>query len=137
MVKSVGCMKFLKQRLPLESFKMIEKLVKARRMISQEVTAVKFYEQCLQYNYFPYYFTKVLRKQKIRPTLQKLRQLTNSHIESKESKISELRRISSRYNVVVNDLNIVCRVKLVKFLQDMQLKVSRRHSESLLKSLIK
>ncbi|KAH9596061.1 hypothetical protein MS3_00001878 [Schistosoma haematobium] len=136
-MKGTNCMKFLKIRLPAHIFKSLNRLVAVRCRISRETTRLKFLLRCLNDGCFPRHIIKAVRACKIPPSLKNLRRVTKSQIECTKELISKLKTESLGYDKIIMDLNIVCRIKLMNFIHDVQSKTSHKFLKTLTKTLVK
>ncbi|VDO51390.1 unnamed protein product [Schistosoma margrebowiei] len=78
-----------------------------------------------------------LRSCKLSPSFKNLRRITKSHIESTKLLITRLKDEASAFGKVINDLNIVCRIKFMNFIRNLQIKVCKDFHKSLSKTLIR
>lgn len=97
--------------------------------ISRETTRLELFGQCLNYGCFPRQFIKAVRTCKTPPSSKNLRRVTKSRIECTKERISKLKTFVKAFDKIVNNLNIICRIKLPNFIYNVQSKTSRKFIE--------
>ena len=75
-------MKFLKERLPVDTIKSLDYLIHLLCRKTRELVCMKCLESCLNTNDFPRQYYEQLCKQKLPPTYRNLRRLTKSYNEN-------------------------------------------------------
>ena len=74
-------MKFLKERLPVDTIKSLDYLIHLLCRKTRELVCMKCLESCLNTNDFPRQYYEQLCKQKLPPAYRNLRRLTIFYIE--------------------------------------------------------
>ena len=135
--KGLKCFKFLRRRIPSETCKLLRRLVSLKCKIAREKVRIAFLNDCVNSRRYPYQFLKLLRRNKLRTSSANLRRITNSHIETAQSKLLELLQIHCQLVSGNEGLSVVCRVVFIQYCKVMVDKTKRTYTDQLQKSLMK
>lgn len=134
-VSGKNCFNFLRRRLPREKLKALDKLVSLRCNISRELVRLEFLNSCMKNSVYPKNFIKTLRKDQILPSRNSLKRLTSSYIDTTSSKLQDLRNRCSSLEPLLDELNIICRIKFCRFVWALQAKTKAKFCRELNRSL--
>ena len=109
-----SCFKFLRARLPKGSSDKLDRLVGIRCKITRASVDITFLNNCIKSETYPRRFFKSIRRTRTRPTSTELRKLAETELSSSITEKNEFQIAHSQLLHIVDDLNLVCRIKFLK-----------------------
>ena len=122
-IKGKGFFTFIRSRLPKHTVTQLNRLIGLRCKIAKVNTNVTFMRTCIETDIYPTTFFKQLRRNKLKPSTVNLKRLAESHIDSLNEELSNLRIAHSLLYPVVESLNLYCRIKFYNYCSSVTRKV--------------
>ena len=110
-IRGSHCFKFLRSRLPEDLVNKLDKLAGLRLKLTKSSVQIAFLKQCISDGTFPRRYFKYLRRSKIKPNNANLLLLAETEITNETAKYRGLRVEHSMLVPILDNLNIVCRIK--------------------------
>ena len=134
-IKGTRCFKFLRERLPVQTTRDLDRLCRLRCKIVTEKTRIIFYQECIRNHLYPRSFSKLLLRSRLRNTVENMDRLCLSHIDSSKSKLAQFIETQACYAPLLEGLSLICRIKFTNFCSTIVARTRTRCYNNLKRSL--